>query len=284
MKTIRTYAVCAVTALFLLLSVAEAFGQRTIVQSGRPSASDLVGTSDFEKFSKLPEGFDAAADTYEFVGNNLVIRGNAVIQSPGMQISADKVVVNVDSELYDIEAAGNVKFSILSTSVRTLTMDDYEALLDDPRARVTLLRYVVNDLGEQRAEVEVTVESSTIRAERAAGNLLTGVLQFSNFAMKSGLFYSSVGALDGIIDHFKEVIDLLKAVWRLLRGQSVHPEEGMESFVVFHIHRAEDMRPGVEHDPDSGRQMRLPESFDRFGVVGQTEFSVFREEVFFHVI
>jgi len=189
LKTIRIYAACIVTAFFLLLNAAEVFGQRTIAPSGRPSASDLVNTSDFEKLSKLPEGFDAAADSYELVGNNLVIRGNAVISSPGMQISADKAVVNMDSELYDIEAAGNVKFSILSSSVRTLTMDEYEALLEDPRARVVLLRYVVDDLGEQRAEVEITIESSTIQAERAAGNLLTGVLQFSNFAMKSGLFY-----------------------------------------------------------------------------------------------
>ena len=189
MKTIRIFAVCVVTALFLLLCAAKAFGQRTITPSGRPSATDLVNTSDFEKLSKLPEGFEAAADSYELVGNNLVIRGNAVIRSPGMQISADKAVVNMDSELYDIEAAGNVVFSILSTSVRTLTMDDYEALLEDPRARVVLLRYVVDDLGEQRAEVEITIESSSIRAERAAGNLMTGVLQFSNFAMKSGLFY-----------------------------------------------------------------------------------------------
>ena len=182
MKTIRRY-------VFLLLSAAEAFGQRTITPSGRPSASDLVGTSDFEKLSKLPDGFDAAADSYEFVGNNLVIRGNAVIQSPGMMISADRAVVNMDSDLYDIEAAGNVKFSVLSTSMRTMTIDDYQALLQDPRARATLLRYVVDDLGEQRAEVEITVESSSIQAERAAGNLMTGVFQFSNFAMKSGLFY-----------------------------------------------------------------------------------------------
>ena len=189
MNSVRTYIVCAAMALILLLNAAEAFGQRSYTPLRKPVMDGLVNTSDFEKLSKLPEGFDAAADSYEFIGDNLVIRGNAVIQSPGMQISADKVVVNVDSEFYDIEAAGDVTFSMLSTSVKTLTMEDYELLRQDPRARITLLRYVVDDLGEQRAEVEITVESSVIHAERAAGNLLTGVLQFSNFAMKSGLFY-----------------------------------------------------------------------------------------------
>ena len=189
MKYFRTYIVRALTVLLLLLNAAESFGQKSYSAPKRISANDLVGSSDFEKLSKLPEGFDAAADSYEFIGDNLVARGNAVVQSPGIEISADKIVVNLDSELYDIEAAGNVKFSMLSNSVRTMRIEDYEELLQDPRARVTLLRYVVNELGEQRAEVEIVVESSTIRAERAAGNLLTGVLQFSNFALKSGLFY-----------------------------------------------------------------------------------------------
>ena len=200
MKTIRTYAVCFVTALLLLLHIAEAFGQRAFSAPKNSLSGSLFDSSDFEKVSKLPEGFEAAADSYEFVGDNLVVRGNAVLQAPGMEISADKVVMNLDSELYDIEAAGNVRFSILSKTVRTMTIDDYEALLQDPRARFTLLRYVVDDLGEQRAEVEITVESSTIRAERAAGNLLTGVLQFSNFAMKSGLFYCVGEQADRMFD------------------------------------------------------------------------------------
>ena len=189
MKYTRTYIICAFVALLLLLTATKAFAQRTPSSSARFSSDGLVNTSDFEKLSKLPEGFDAAADSYEFVGDNLVARGNAVIQAPGIQISADKVVVNLDSETYDIEAAGNVTFATLTTAVQTMSIENYEALQQDPRARVALLRYVVNDLGEQRAEVEVTVESSVIHAERAAGNLLTGVLQFSNFAMKSGLFY-----------------------------------------------------------------------------------------------
>ena len=190
MKNIRTYIICAVTAMFLLLNAADAFGQqKTYTLPKRPNVDSMIGSSDLSKLSKLPEGFDAAADSYEFVGDNLVVRGNAVIQSPGMEISADKMVVNLNSDLYDLEAAGDVTFSILSTKVQTMKIEDYENLLHDPRARVTLLRYVVNDLDEQLAEVEIVVETSVIHAERAAGNLLTGVLNFSNFALKSGLFY-----------------------------------------------------------------------------------------------
>ena len=189
LKSIRSFIICAATALFLLLNAAEAFGQRSVSVPKRVGVDGLVNTTDFGKISKLPDGFDAAADSYEFVGDNLVARGNAVIQAPGMEITADKVVINLDSELYDIEAAGNVSFAILSRTVQTMSIERYEELLQDPRARVTLLRYVIDNLGEQRAEVEIVAESSVIRAERAAGNLLTGVLQFSNFALKSGMFY-----------------------------------------------------------------------------------------------
>ena len=190
MKSIRTYIIYAMTAVFLLLEAAEAFGQSDDIPSVRRFNPDrLVNVSDIEKLSKLPDSFDAAADSYEFVGDNLVARGNAVVQAPGTEVAADKIVINLDSELYDFEAAGNVKFCVLSSVVQTMTMENYQAMLENPRARVTLLRYVMNDLGEQLAEVEIVTESSVIRAERVAGNLLTGVIQFSNFALKSGLFY-----------------------------------------------------------------------------------------------
>lgn len=190
MICIRTYLAYAMTAMFLLLTAADAFGQNiSQLSSGLKSADGLVNVSDFMRLTQLPEGFDAAADSYEFVGDNLVARGHAVIQVPGMEISADKVIVNMGSELFDIEAAGNVTFSILTTSYRTMTIDDYETLLKTPTARISLVQYVMSDLGEQLVNVEVTEESSVIRAERAAGNLQTGVLQFSNFALKSGLFY-----------------------------------------------------------------------------------------------
>ena len=189
MNQIRTYIACAVTTLVLLLSAAEAFGQREYTSPRRVNMDKLVGSSDIEKLSKMPDIFDAAADSYEFIGDNLIARGNAVVQTPGVELSADKIIVNMDSDLYDVEAAGNVTFSVLSTTIQTMSIEDYELLLQEPHARVTLLRYVVNDLGEQKAEVEIVVESSSIHAERAAGNMLTGVFQFSNFAMKSGLFY-----------------------------------------------------------------------------------------------
>lgn len=191
MNHIRTFIIYAVATLILLLNAAEVSAQKSysVPNAGRVDMDKLVGRSDIEKLSKLPDGFDAAADSYEFIGDNLVARGNAVVQAPGIELSADKIVVNMDSDLYDVEAAGNVTFSVLSRSVQTMEIEDYEQLLQDPRARVTLLRYVVNDLGEQKAEVEIVVESSSIHAERASGNMLTGVLQFSNFALKSGLFY-----------------------------------------------------------------------------------------------
>ncbi len=118
MNHIRTFIIYAVATLILLLNAAEVSAQKAYSSSGRVDMDKLVGTSDIEKLSKLPDGFDAAADSYEFIGDNLVARGNAVVQAPGIELSADKIVVNMDSDLYDVEAAGNVTFSVLSRSVR----------------------------------------------------------------------------------------------------------------------------------------------------------------------
>ena len=81
MKIIRPCIVCAIMAVLLLLNAAEAFGQRSISAKNTLRDNDLINASDISKLSKLPEGFDAAADSYEFVGDNLVVRGNAVIRA-----------------------------------------------------------------------------------------------------------------------------------------------------------------------------------------------------------
>lgn len=105
--------------MFLLLSAAEAYGQGGDIPSVRRFNTDsLVNVSDIEKLSKLPDSFDAAADSYEFVGDNLVARGNAVIQAPGTEVSADKIVINLDSELYDFEAAGMLSSASCRASCR----------------------------------------------------------------------------------------------------------------------------------------------------------------------
>ena len=65
MNHIRTFIIYAVATLILLLNAAEVSAQKSysVPNAGRVDMDKLVGRSDIEKLSKLPDGFDAAADT-----------------------------------------------------------------------------------------------------------------------------------------------------------------------------------------------------------------------------
>ena len=68
LNAIRTYIACIMTAMLLLMTATDAFSQVKEATSKLKSADNLLNFSDFTKLTKLPEGFDAAADSYEFVG------------------------------------------------------------------------------------------------------------------------------------------------------------------------------------------------------------------------
>jgi len=168
---------------------------------------NIVNFSDFNSLTRLPEGFDAAADSYEVVGNCFIARGNAVITAPGQRISADKVIVNLDSESYDLEAVGHVTFSTQKATRATIPLDEYLMRSSNPNERLRVIHYVVDIFGTQGVEVETVTEGSVIRAERAAGSMITGAMQFYNFGTKSGKFYC-VGeraerSYDGRLDVYK---------------------------------------------------------------------------------
>lgn len=127
---------------------------------------------------------DAAADRYEYVGDNVVATGHVVIQMQGMQFTADKAIVNHVSE--DMEMAGNVTVQIQEITRKNVPLAEYEKMLQDPVIRVELEGYVTNPAGEQLVKVKVTSSSVYLKAERIAGNLKTGTIQFRNFAMKVG--------------------------------------------------------------------------------------------------
>lgn len=130
---------------------------------------------------------DASADSYEYLGDNIIARGHVVIRYQNMQISAEKAIVNIKTQ--DLEAVGNVTFASRETISRTVDMEEYRDLNDDPDCLVEFVRYTTSPTGRQMIEVNVTKNSIYLKADRAAGNLITGVIQFKDFAFKSGVTY-----------------------------------------------------------------------------------------------
>ena len=156
------------------------------VYTGLDSGSD--GGEDLPKISNLArEDIDMSADSYEYVGSNLIARGHAVIKVKSLQITADAVTVNLLTK--DLEAAGNVVFSVQSVSSRTVTPAEYEKLMENPAVKVIATGITTQRDGNQSIEVMLVRNSAYLSAERASGNLDSGALQFRNFVIKAGYMY-----------------------------------------------------------------------------------------------
>ena len=156
------------------------------VYTGLDSGSD--GGGDLPKISNLArEDIDMSANSYEYVGANLIARGHAVIKVKSLQITADAVTVNLLTK--DLEAAGNVVFSVQSVSSRTVTPAEYEKLMENPAMKVIATGITTQRDGNQSISVMLIRNSAYLSAERASGNLDSGALQFRNFVIKAGYMY-----------------------------------------------------------------------------------------------
>lgn len=132
---------------------------------------------------------DAAADRYEYIGDNVVATGNVVIRMKDLELTADKAVINSVSE--DVEMVGNVTFSVQSMEISSVSVHEYEQMIRNPMQDIRMRRYVMTPSGNQMIEIEKRTRSIFMRAERLSGNLRSGMMQFKNFSMKNGLLFST---------------------------------------------------------------------------------------------
>ncbi|MBO4631122.1 MAG: LPS-assembly protein LptD [Lentisphaeria bacterium] len=140
------------------------------------------------RFNELRrEDVDMSADTYEYVGSNLIARGHAVIRSKNLQITANAITINLISK--DVEAAGNVVFSTQVIRNTTLTPTEYEKLLEHPSVKVIVTGITTSPDGTQKIKASLVYNGAYLSAERASGSLETGALQFRNFFIKAGYIY-----------------------------------------------------------------------------------------------
>jgi len=144
---------------------------------------------------------DASADIYEYVGENIIARGHVVIKFGDTTITADKAIVNIQSQ--DIEAAGNVTFTRKQKITKLVDFEEYQELLDDPSLKVELMEYVTAATGLKRIRISVENVAGYMKADRLSGNLASGLLQFRNFAVQNGPIFCAAGdaerAPDGTI-------------------------------------------------------------------------------------
>jgi len=147
-----------------------------------------AGSLGLPKFSLLSrEDIDMSADSYEYVGSNLIARGHAIIRVKNLQVTADAITVNLISK--DIEAAGHVVFSSTVTENKVLSPEEYEQMLTNPSVKVVADGITTSPTGRQSIRVTLVYNNAYLSADHASGSLETGALQFRNFLIKAGYMY-----------------------------------------------------------------------------------------------
>lgn len=196
--------------IFLMLSAFQAslcaqFTDRK--QYFAPPGRDSFRTmGNIPKISSIAgEDIDASADSYEYVGSNLIARGHVVIRNAHMQITGDNAVINLKSG--DAEVSGNVEFRADISTEKIVDMIEYRELMKDPAIRTKILQQVTTPSGRKKFKVQLRTNSAYIQAKRLSGNMNTGNFQFRDFIMKGAELYIS-GALaerypNGTIKVFK---------------------------------------------------------------------------------
>ena len=176
---------------FLLLSGVLSLYGGAIGGSGGLSSLSSFGSPEaiaFPSISSLKsEDIDMSADTYEYIGSNLIARGHAVIRVKNLQITADSITINLLTK--DMEAVGNVSFAAQVTQSKTLTPAEYENLLEQPATKVIADGIQTDPDGNQLIRATLIFNSTYLSAERASGSIETGAFQFRNFLIKAGALY-----------------------------------------------------------------------------------------------
>ena len=132
-------------------------------------------------------GFDANADSFEYIGDNIIAKGNAFVRKGELLLYADKVIINNVSK--NIELAGNVRFFNLTKSRSEIEYWDLQKLENDPYVKLKVVGTVMTPTGRQKLIVDTIRENLSWTGERAAGNLQTGVFEFGNFVSKFGNWF-----------------------------------------------------------------------------------------------
>lgn len=158
---------------------------------GSGQASPIGGVESSLSLPKMhslsEQDIDMSADSYEYVGSNLIARGHAVIRVKDMQITANSIVINLLSK--DMEAAGNVVFSVRTSRDIVVTPDEYETYQMNPAVKIVANGITTSPDGNQAIRATVISNSAYLTAERASGSLESGAFQFRNFFIKAGVMY-----------------------------------------------------------------------------------------------
>ncbi len=130
---------------------------------------------------------DANANSVKYVGSNIIAKGDAVIYFKDYKITADKVVVNMNTK--DFEATGSVSVKQRVKTEINVTTRQLERITDRLDILVERIGTTPTPTGEHLTKVEITANTFEGDGSSVVGNLTTGFFEFDEFVTKASDFY-----------------------------------------------------------------------------------------------
>lgn len=135
------------------------------------------------------ERIDSTADSYEYIGSNVIARGHVVIHFGTALLTADKAIFNLDAQ--DVDLSGNVTYTVRVTNPGRLSPKEYDKAVRDPYRIIRKTGAGVDDNGKPYISVSTTKTSTYLKAERAFFNMKSGAILFKDFTLKEGVLYAT---------------------------------------------------------------------------------------------
>ncbi len=155
---------------------------------------------------KIASGdIDAAADSLDFVGNNIVGTGHVVVKYGGVVVTSDRAIVNMTNK--DIEATGNVRFMKFERKQKEVDEYELEELRKKPNVKVIEEGEVTTRTGRKKTRITTVELTDDWEGNRAEGNLGTGVFSFGEFQGRFQEYYCNAKEAERLPDATMTVHD-----------------------------------------------------------------------------
>ena len=121
------------------------------------------------------------ADSWQVIGNNIILNGRVHMPIGTTEIFADKAIINLSNR--DFEAVGNVRMYSWKETTEPVSLERIAELEKRPDIMIKGVSSSQNIMGERSYSVQVAMQTDSISADRVCGNWDSGYFRFDNMVL-----------------------------------------------------------------------------------------------------
>ena len=121
------------------------------------------------------------ADSWQVIGNNIILNGRVHMPIGTTEIFADKAIINLSNR--DFEAVGNVRMYSWQETTEPVSLERIAELEKRPDIMIKGVSSSQNIMGERSYSVQVAMQTDSISADRVCGNWDSGYFRFDNMVL-----------------------------------------------------------------------------------------------------